>query len=317
MSEVGDIGESLAPHRTAIWFDSREPWQNFSRVWQTLRHLSTEIAWDSFGIPYPPILAIHWGIIVNHEFAISATGHEMVECVMVGAPDKSTKKRVETVLQHTQIDGLLHVDLEPPSPDDPDFSLMLYGLLTHRTFIKMTSNEEMGLEVPRKYDRPMGLEVVYPLDYDELMLLTVPLDSPATDILLRVICRNLHRWISEPKLGSSTDVTKLLEHAYELRHIGAVRAAGITAATALELLLVQWGNLQEEGLRVKRTTLGRLIEKVKKSGKLPADTISQLERFNELRINCAHALAKDTMNDDELEGEVDKFLEWLTEKVNI
>ncbi|MBM3149810.1 MAG: hypothetical protein FJZ88_07290 [Chloroflexi bacterium] len=229
---------------------------------------------------------------------------------MVGAPKAETKTEVQHILQQSGIDRLLRVDSAPPSPEHSFFSLPLYGLLTFETFISMTPKDK------RSYEPLIGIEVVHPRDEMELDLLTVLSGDDAMPILLRVIGRNLRRWIDEPKLDSSIDVNRVIQHAYELRHIGAVRAAGITAGTALELLLVKWSGLAEERVRAERTTLGRLIEKSQNLLNLSADAVTELKRFSRLRNQCAHALAEGTIEDNQLGEEVDRFLKWLTERAN-
>lgn len=192
---------------------------------------------------------------------------------MVGAPDVETKIQVRKTIEQSSLDGLIRIDNDPPSPSHPSYSLILYGLLVCETLISMEDGNTRG------YERIIGIEVVCP-DEMEVTLLTALSNDEALPTLLRVMGRNLRRWINEPKLNA--DVSRLLQHAYELRYIGAVRAAGVAAGTALELLLTQWSGIPAERVKAERIMLGKLITEAQKVMDLPQSTVTQMRTFSEL-----------------------------------
>jgi hypothetical protein len=250
-----DIGVFLAPQRTALWFDHRGRYlEDMGRLWEVLRELSAQLEWDS--VSHVPVLSIYFGSIVNHEFTRREVNEEMVWCVMVGAPDVETRARVHAIMQASKIERVLRLDPEPPEPRHPLYSLTLYGLLTYDTLIRMEPVSEKG---QRRYESVVGLEVVYPRNETEVTLLTVLGGEMALPSLFRVIGRNLRRWIREPRDTEPGDAGRVIEYALELRHIGAVRAAGVAAGTALELLLVNWSGMEAERVRAEKTMLGKLI----------------------------------------------------------
>jgi len=307
---MADIGEFLAPYRTAIWFDVSGQYSlDSGRLWQILQELSAQLRWDSISPACPPVLSVHFGRILNHQLALKVVGQELMWCAMIGAPDAETKEQIQSILRASKLEGLIHLDFDPPPPGQYSYLLTLFGLLTHETLIRM---EAVSKHV-RRYDSVIGLEVVYPQDETEISLLTDLSGDEALPTLLRVMGRNLRRWINEPQSGSMSDLTSLIEHAYELRYIGAIRAAGVVAGTALEVLMTQWSGIPAEQVRAEKTTLGTLITKTQKLLKLPDSTLSQLRAFNELRAKCAHALVKESMSDDNFLEEVDGFLTWLSE----
>jgi hypothetical protein len=302
-----DIGQFLAPHRTAVWLEHRDRYlENMNRVWHLLRTLSSGIDWHSLAPNKPSILAVYFGSIVNHQFTLHAVGQEMVWCCMIGAPAPETKTQVRKIIEQSSLDGLIRIDDDPPSPSHPSYCLMLYGLLVCETLISMEGGNS------RDYDRIIGIEVVRP-DEVEVTLLTALLNDEALPTLLRVMGRNLRRWINEPKLNA--DVSRLIQHAYELRYIGAVRAAGVAAGTALELLLTQWSGIPAERIKAERTMLGKLIVEAQKVMNLPQSTIIRMRTFSELRAKCAHALVDSAVSDSQLGEEVDNFLAWLSENI--
>jgi hypothetical protein len=83
-SGTRDIGEFLAPYRTALWYDHRgnHP-ADTGRIWTLLEELSTAVVWDSISPEQVPILSIHFGSIVNHQFTLHEVNEEMVWCAMV------------------------------------------------------------------------------------------------------------------------------------------------------------------------------------------------------------------------------------------
>lgn len=249
-------------------------------------------------------IAVYFGSIVNHQFTLHEVGQDMVWCCMIGAPDAETKVQIRNIIARSLRDGLIRLDDDPHSPSHPSYSLMLYGLLVCETLIRMEG------ENTRDYERVIGLEVVRP-DEMEVSLLTALSNDEALPTLLRVMGRNLRRWINEPKRNAG--VSRLIQHAYELRHIGAIRAAGVAGGTALELLLTQWSGIPAERIKAERTMLGKLIAEVQKVMSLPQNTVTQMRTFSELRAKCAHALVAGAMDDDHLEDEVDGFLSWLSE----
>src|SRR4030095_3837761 len=115
------------------------------------------------------------------------------------------------------------IEAHPPRPHDRSYSLGLYGLLTYETLIRMEPVSERGLG---RYESVVGLEVVHPQDELEVSLLTAFGPAIALPSLLRVIGRNLRRWIREPR---DSDVRRIVDYARELRHIGATKAAGVAA----------------------------------------------------------------------------------------
>jgi len=255
---MADIGHFIAPHRTAVWLEHRDDYlENMNRVWHLLRTFSSEIDWNALPPYKPPILAIYFNHIIDHQFTLHEVGQDLVWCCMIGAPDSETKLQIHNAIEQTSLDGLIRLDDNPPSPSHPSYFLSFYGLLVCETFISM----EGGEANTRDYDRIIGLEVVRPDDM-EVDLLTVLSHDEALPTLLRVMGRNLRRWINEPKLNA--DVSRLIQHAYELRHIGAIRAAGVAAGTALELMLTQWSGIPAERIKAERTMLGRLIAEVQK-----------------------------------------------------
>jgi hypothetical protein len=305
-----DIGEYLAPHRIALWYDHRgNMLEDEGRLWALLRELSAGLAWDALDVSQIPVLSIHFGSIVNHQFTIREVNEDMVWCVMVGAPDPETHAIVVDLLKASKIPGVLRIDPNPPSPRHSFYCLMLYGLLAYDTLIRMDSVSEPGLN---RYDSFQGLEVVYSKDETELLFLTYPMESASLPTLVRVVLRNLRRWIREPRNKEALDVRGIIRYAMELRHIGAVRAAGVAAGTALELVLARWSGIEAEKLRAEKTMLGRLITKTQKQLGFPDEAIELLKSFSAVRARCAHALVEGELNDEELIDEVDGFLSWLS-----
>jgi hypothetical protein len=200
---------------------------------------------------------------------------------------------------------VLRIDAHPPSPHHPSYSLVLYGLLTYETLIRMEPAAE------RRYESVVGLEVVYPRDELEVDLLTAFGVNIALPSLLRVIGRNLRRWIREPRDSDALDVRRVIDYARELRHIGATKAAGVTAGTALELLLAAWCGIEPERVRAERTTLGQLITEAQKQLGLSGEKVDRLRALNTVRVRCAHALVESDSTDTELGEAVDGFLDWL------
>jgi hypothetical protein len=90
-----------------------------------------------------------------------------------------------------------------------------------------------------------------------------------------------------------------------------VKAAGVAAGTALELLLAQWSGMEPERVRAEKTMLGQLIREVEKQLGLPRETVDRLRAFNGVRARCAHALVENATPDAELGQAVDGFLDWL------
>jgi hypothetical protein len=306
---MADIGEFLAPYRTAIWFDVRGNYlHDMGQLSHILQRLSSQLHWDSISPSKPPVLSVYFGSIVDHQFTLQEVGQEMVWCAMIGAPDAKTKIEIQGILEESKLEELIRLDIDPPPPCHPSYSLILYGLLTHETLIGM----EAVSKHQRRYESVIGLEAVYPQDETEVALLTALLGEEALPTLLRLMGRNLRRWINEPKLGPAIDVNRLIQHAYELRHIGAIRAAGVAAGTALEVLMIQWSGIPAEQVRAEKTMLGKLIMKAQKLMKLPDETLNELRAFSNLRAKCAHALVEGSISDDDLLEEVDRFLSWLS-----
>ena len=304
-----DIGEALAPHRSALWYDHRGNYlEDMGRLWLLLRELSAGLDWDSVERGRIPLLSVHFGSIVDHQFTLEEVDEEMVWCAMVGAPDQETKERVLRVMRTSRIERVLRVDPNPPRPQQPSYSLVLYGLLMYETLIRMEAVPERGL---RRYEGLIGLEVVHPRDELEVDLLRAFGAAIAMPSLLRVIGRNLRRWIREPQDTDALDARRIIDYARELRHIGAVKAAGVAAGTALELLLAQWSGMEPERVRAEKTMLGQLIREVEKQLGLPREAVDRLRVFNSVRARCAHALVENAAPDTELGQAVDGFLDWL------
>ena len=89
---MADIGEFLAPYRTAIWFDVSGQYSlDSGRLWQILQELSAELRWDSISPACPPVLSVHFGRILNHQLALSSRpGTDVVRHVGHLRPDKRT-----------------------------------------------------------------------------------------------------------------------------------------------------------------------------------------------------------------------------------
>jgi hypothetical protein len=293
-----------------MWFDHRDNYlENMGRVWLLLRELSSGLDWDAVERPRPPILSIHFGSIVNHDFTLREVSHEMVWCAMVGSPDTETRARVLAAMRASKAQGVLRIEARPPRPHHPSYSLVLYGLLTYETLIRMEPVSERGLG---RYQSVIGLEVVHPQDELEISLLTAFGPEVALPSLLRVIGRNLRRWIREPRDSDTLDVRRIVDYARELRHIGATKAAGVAAGTALELLLARWSGIDPERVRAEKTMLGKLITEAQKELDLSPEAVERLRTFNGVRTRCAHALVEGDSNDSELGPAVDSFLNWLT-----
>ena len=163
------------------------------RLWLFLRELSSSLDWNAVEQPRPPILSVHFGSIVDHDFTLLEVDEEMVWCAMIGAPDTDTRARVLSAMRASKARRVLRIDAHPPSHHHPSYSLMLYGLLTYETLIRMEPATE------RRYESVVGLEVVYPRDELEVDLLTAFGVNIALPSLLRVIGRNLRRWMREPR----------------------------------------------------------------------------------------------------------------------
>jgi hypothetical protein len=285
-----DLGHLLAPYRTAVWFNHRGRYlEDMGRLWEVLRQLSAQLNWDSISPSRVPALSIYFGSIVNHLFTLREVNEEMVWCVMVGAPDTETREQVQAIIRSSKIDGLLRVDPAPPDPRHPFYSLMLYGLLTYETLVRM---EPVSGKGQRRYESVVGLEVVYPRNETEVDLLTVLSGEEALPSPLRVIGRNLRRWIREPRDAEAGDTGRIIEYARELRHIGAIRAAGVAAGTALELLLVNWSGMEGERVRAERTMLGKLIAEAQRHLGLSKEAAEQLQGFSQMRSRIGRKRSK-------------------------
>jgi len=304
-----DIGEALAPHRVALWYDHRGEYiEDMERLWLLLRELSGGLNWDAVERARVPLLSVHFGSIVDHEQTLQEVNEEMVWCAMVGAPDYETRDRVLAVMRASKVERVLRIDPDPPRPHHSSYSLVLYGLLTYETLIRMEPVAQRGL---RRYESLIGLEVVHPRDELEVDLLTAFGAAIAMPSLLRVIGRNLRRWIREPRDADTLDARRIIDYARELRHIGAIRAAGVAAGTALELLLAQWSGKEPERVRAEKTMLGQLTTEAQKQLGLPREAVERLRALNGVRTRCAHALVEGGSTDAELGEAVDGFLEWL------
>jgi len=165
-----DIGEALAPHRVALWYDHRGKYiEDMERLWLLLRELSGGLNWDAVERARVPLLSVYFGSIVDHEHTLLEVNEEMVWCAMVGAPDYETRDRVLAVMRASKVERVLRIDPDPPRPHHPSYSLVLYGLLTYETLIRMEPVAQPGL---RRYESLIGLEVVHPRDELEVDLLT-------------------------------------------------------------------------------------------------------------------------------------------------
>ena len=98
----------------------------------------------------------------------------------------------------------------------------------------------------------------------------------------------------------------MIDYARELRHIGAIKAAGVTGGTALELLLAAWCGIEPERVRAERTMLGQLITEAQRRLGLSGEAVDRLRALNTLRVRCAHALVESDSTDTELGEEVDE-----------
>jgi hypothetical protein len=277
------------------------------RLWLLLRELSAGLDWDSVKRGRAPLLSVHFGTIVDHEYTMQEVDEEMVWCTMIGAPDAETKERVLRMMGASRIGRVLRIDPNPPRAQQPSYSLVLYGLLMYETLIRMEAVHEPGV---RRYESLIGLEVVHPRD--ELRL------TCFEPLVHRLRCRRsfassagIFDAGSEPLDTEAPDARRIIDYARELRHIGAVKAAGVAAGTALELLLAQWSGMEPERVRAEKTMLGQLIREAEKQLGLPRPAVDQLRAFNSVRTRCAHALVENAAPDAELGQAVDGFLDWL------
>ena len=145
----------------------------------------------------------------------------------------------------------------------------------------------------RRYEPVVGLEVVYPRDELEVDLLTAFGVNIALPSLLRVIGRNLRRWIREPprfiRVGRSPrDRRCAREFATSVRP----RPRESQPEPHLELLLAAWCGIEPERVRAERTTLGQLITAAQKQLGLSRGAVGRLRALNTLRVRCAHALVE-------------------------
>src|SRR6266699_6064707 len=149
-----DIGEALAPHRSALWYDYRGNYlEDMERLWLLIRDLSAGLDWDSVERGRVPLLSVHFGSIVDHGYTMQEVDEEMVWCAMIGAPDKETKERVLRVMRTSKIERVLRIDPNPPRPQHSSYSLVLYGLLMYETLIRMEVVSERGI---RRYEPLIG-----------------------------------------------------------------------------------------------------------------------------------------------------------------
>lgn len=302
---MGNIADFLAPVRVGVCLENRTSYLAYmERVWSVIRALSRDFMWDDVDVDHAPVLAIYVGTMVDHEFTAREFGSPTVEAIIVGAPDHASLAAASGIVEHLELDGLLRVDHNPPQPEAPPYGLPVFGLLTYGALIRFAAGPTRTAS--------HGYEELYLADETEEAVLDVVSGAQALPVLLRVLGRNLRRWIEEPPIDA--DPSSLLKYARELQHIGAVRAAGVVAGTALEKLLASWGGLTPAVVKKEQTSLGKMIRALETTGAITKQDKTILWEMTRVRVRCAHALVEDEVADMELAGQVDKFLAWLEQQ---
>jgi len=303
---MANIGHYLAPHKIAIWLIPNEVgYEVMDRIWHILYTLAERVDWDTLPEYQPSLLAAYFGI-VNERFSLQEVGHSRIYCCMIGSPSEEIKSRVLEIITDMSIDGLVRLDPNPPLPHHPYYFLVFHGLLFQKTYMLMDSDP--GID--RFYERTIGIDVIQPNEM-EVGILDVLSAEDALLTLIRVLGRNLRRWINEPKSNISS--VRLTQYAQELYYIGAIRSAGVVAGQALELWISQLAGLPTEEVKKRKLTLGKLISEAQPMSGWEQNVVEQLRKFSTTRAKCAHALVEGDDDDIELQNEVAEFLGWLNE----
>lgn len=302
---MAGIEHHLAPHRIAVWLvPSKSGEEVMDRFWHLLRILASRIDWDSLPEYQPSLLAVHFGIVVNAKFTLQEVGYSSIWCCMIGSPTKEIKSRVLEIISGENIDGLIRLDPDPPVPHHPFYSLIFHGLLLQNTYMLMDSANR------RSYESWVGMDIIQPSEMEWGILDVLPAED-ALPTLIRVLGRNLRRWINEPKTNVSA--MRLTQHAQELYYIGAIRSAGVVAGQALELFVSDLVGLPSVEVKKKKLTLGKLISTAQTMNDLEQGVVDLMWAFSATRAKCAHALVEGNDDDIELQSEVDEFIMWLKE----
>lgn len=257
----------------------------------------------------PNMVPVWHGSYLPFEAALERWAIGDVFAVIVGTPNAKMRRSLVKRVREFRPIGLFDVDADA---DRLDLPLVFAGFALPGAFLKVNENRSW-------LDRESGMRIIGVPDEGEQAVLGSLVAFAGDDdrierAVLNAIARDASRSLRNVK--ESDGFSELVDHAFELFHLGSVGAAGLVGGVAFESLMraslvgedADWLEVHEQK---QPASLNNVISKAVSRNQWDQH---RLRGYQGLRNDLAHRLESDQPENGDhetLKSRIDEFLRWL------